>query len=62
MNMTEVIQSETRILSRHMIASWCSTDAISRELYSAVEKADTPDIEKSASWSTMGGLRNILCE
>lgn len=62
MNMQEVAQSEIRILSRHMIASWCSTDAISRELYSEVEKMDIPDVEKSASWSTMGGLRKILCD
>jgi hypothetical protein len=56
-----VSQSETRILSRHMIASWCSADAISREVYLEVEKADFTDVEKSAAWSTMGGLRKILC-
>lgn len=60
MNMEEVAQSESRILSRHMIASWCSSDAISHELYSKVVETDFPDAEKSASWSTMGGLRKIL--
>jgi hypothetical protein len=44
-----------------MIASWCSADAISREVYLEVEKADFTDVEKSAAWSTMGGLRKILC-
>ncbi|KAL3795763.1 hypothetical protein HJC23_008250 [Cyclotella cryptica] len=60
MNMQEVIQSESRILSRHMIAGWCSIDAISRELYSAVEKADCPLVEKNTCWSTMRGLRKVL--
>lgn len=60
MNMQEVINSETRILSRHMIAGWCSIDAISRELHSEVEKADFSVVEKNACWSTMRGLRKVL--
>lgn len=61
--MNEVLQSESRILSRHMIANWCSTDAISHALYSKVKSTDISDVEKSTGFvlSTMGGLRKCVC-
>ena len=60
MNMQEVLQSEQRILHRHMIASWCSSDALSRQLREGVQKYASSEAERSVCWNTMGGLRTVL--
>ena len=60
MNLEEVLQSEQRVLKQHMIASWCSKDALSKELREEV-MANEPSIEKRmVSWNSMKNMRAIL--
>mmetsp|Transcript_7137 Transcript_7137/g.17744 ORF Transcript_7137/g.17744 Transcript_7137/m.17744 type:complete len:725 (+) Transcript_7137:171-2345(+) len=60
MNMKEVLQSEHRIMKQHMIASWCSMDALSKELRKDVEKYEPSEAKRTVSWNTMKDMRAIL--
>jgi S1-C subfamily serine protease len=60
MDLNEVLSSEQRVLKQHMIASWCSTEALSKELRDEVEKYEPVEAKRIVSWNTMKGLRNIL--
>lgn len=60
MDTQEVLDAEQRILYRHMIASWTSTDAISRELRDAIEEGESSEAEKSVCYNTMCGMRKAL--
>ena len=60
MNLKEVLQSEQRVLKQHMIASWCSTDALSKELREEVEKNEPSEAKRIVAWNTMKDMRAIL--
>jgi len=60
MNLKEVLQSEHRVLKQHMIASWCSTDATSKELREEVEQYEPSEAKRTVSWNTMKDVRSIL--
>jgi len=60
MDLNEVLRSEQRVLKQHMIASWCSTEALSKELRDEVEKYEPLEAKRIMSWNTMKGLRDIL--
>ena len=60
MNLKEVLQSEQRVLKQHMIASWCSTDALSKELRAEVEKYELYEAKRTVFWNAMKDMRAIL--
>jgi len=60
MDMQEVCTAEPRIMSRHMIASWCSADALSKDLREEVERSVPEEAERNACWSTMAALRGAV--
>jgi len=60
MTLKEVLQSEQRVLQQHMIASWCSTDALSRELLEEVEKCEPSEAKRTVCWKTMKDTRAVL--
>mmetsp|Transcript_13965 Transcript_13965/g.24910 ORF Transcript_13965/g.24910 Transcript_13965/m.24910 type:complete len:721 (-) Transcript_13965:174-2336(-) len=60
MSLKEVLQSEHRVLKQHMIASWCSTDATSKELREEVEQYEPSEAKRTVSWNTMKDVRSIL--
>lgn len=60
MSLKEVLQSEHRVLKQHMIASWCSTDALSKDLLEEVEKYEPSEAKRTVSWNTMKDVRAIL--
>jgi hypothetical protein len=60
MDLNEVLKSEQRVLKQHMIASWCSTEAISKELQEEVEKYEPLEAKRIVSWNTMKDMRAIL--
>ena len=60
MSLKEVLQSEHRVLKQHMIASWCSTDALSKELQEEVEKYEPSDAKRTVCWNTMKDMRAVL--
>jgi S1-C subfamily serine protease len=60
MDLNEVLDSEHRVMKQHMIASWCSTEAISRELWEEGERCETLEAIRIVSWNTMKDMRAIL--
>lgn len=60
MDLKEVLKSEQRVLNQHMIASWCSMDAFSKELRQEVEKNEPSEANRIVSYSSMKGMRAIL--
>jgi hypothetical protein len=60
MDLNEVLNSEQRVLKQHMIASWCSTEAISKELREEVERREPLEAKRIVSWNTMKDMRAIL--
>lgn len=60
MTMKEVLQSENRVMKQHMIASWCSMDAMSKELREEVEKYEPSEPTRIVSYNTMKDMRTIL--
>ena len=60
MDLNEVLNSEQRVLRQHMIASWCSTEAISKELREKVEKCEPLEAKRIVSWNTLKDMRAIL--
>ena len=60
MNLNEILQSEHRVMNQHMIASWCSTDALSKELREEIEKYEPSEAKRMIAWNTMKGMRAIL--
>lgn len=60
MNLEEVLQSEHRVLKQHMIASWCSKDAMSKELQDEIEKYEPSEAKRKVSWNSMKDMREIL--
>lgn len=59
-DLKEALQSEQRILKQHMIASWCSTDALSKELREEVRVKEPSEAKRTVSWNTMKDVRAIL--
>lgn len=59
MSQKEVIQSENRVLQRHMIASWCSMEAISKELREELEAKESSEAKRRNAYHTMAAMRNI---
>ena len=60
MSEQEVIHSENRVLQRHMIASWCSMEAISKELRDEVEKNEPSETKRRNAYHTMKDMRHVL--
>mmetsp|Transcript_12213 Transcript_12213/g.20102 ORF Transcript_12213/g.20102 Transcript_12213/m.20102 type:complete len:451 (+) Transcript_12213:210-1562(+) len=60
MSEQEVIHSENRVLQRHMIASWCSMEAISKELRDEIEKNEPSETKRRNAYHTMKGMRHVL--
>lgn len=60
MSEQEVVHSENRVLQRHMIASWCSMEAISKELRDEIEKNEPSESKRRNAYHTMKGMRHIL--
>ncbi|KAL7537490.1 hypothetical protein ACHAXR_007846 [Thalassiosira sp. AJA248-18] len=60
MNLKDVLQSEERVLNKHMIASWCSKDAMAKELREEVEKYEPSEAKRVLCWNTMKAMRVIL--
>lgn len=60
MKIQDVLQSEQRILHRHMIASWCSTDALSLGLHKDVKMCTRSEADRVVSCSTLSGVRLAL--
>ncbi|KAL7552325.1 hypothetical protein ACHAWF_015558 [Thalassiosira exigua] len=60
MNLKEVMQSEQRVLGQHMIASWCSKDALSKELREEVEEYEPSEAKRTVCWNSMSSMRAIL--
>lgn len=60
MKLDDVLSSEVKILKTHMIASWCSTDALSKELRDEVEKNEPIEAKRVVSYHTMKGIRDVL--
>jgi len=60
MSEQEVIHSENRVLQRHMIASWCSMEAISKELRDEVEKNEPSETKRRNAYHTMMDMRHVL--
>ena len=58
MNMQDVLKTEQRILNRHMIASWCSTDALSPGLRQYVKMCMFTEADTTACCITLSGLRS----
>jgi len=59
MSQQEVIHSEQRVLQRHMIASWCSMEAISKELREELEAKESSEAKRRNAYHTMTAMRNI---
>ncbi|KAL7455369.1 hypothetical protein ACHAWC_006912 [Mediolabrus comicus] len=59
MSQQEVIRSENRVLQRHMIASWCSMEAISKELREELEAKESSEAKRKNAYHTMAAMRNI---
>ena len=60
MTLQDVLKSEHRVLKQHMIASWCSTDALSQELLEEVEKCEPNEAKRTVCWHTMKDTRALL--
>jgi len=60
MKMQEVLQSEQRILHRHMIASWCSRDALPSGVQEVVGNSTSTGAEMSVCWKSLKNLRAVL--
>ncbi len=60
MKMQEVLETEKRILHRHMIASWCSTDALPLGLKEEVGDSTRSDAERAVCWKSLKSLRAVL--
>jgi len=60
MGLDDVLSSESRILGRHMIASWASTDALSAGLRGEVEGREAVEAKRVLSWNSMRALRDVL--
>lgn len=60
MSLKDVLQSEHRVMKQHMIASWCSTDALSKELREEVEQNEPSEAKRTVSYNTMKDMRVIL--
>jgi hypothetical protein len=60
MDLNEVLNSEQRVLRQHMIASWCSTEAISKDLREEVERCEPSEAKRIVSWNTMKDMRAVL--
>ncbi|KAL7462426.1 hypothetical protein ACHAXS_002804 [Conticribra weissflogii] len=60
MKMQEVLETEQRILHRHMIASWCSTDALPLGLKEEVGDSTRSDAERAVCWKSLKSLRAVL--
>ena len=60
MSEQEVLHSEQRVLQRHMIASWCSMEVISKELREEVEKHEPSETKRRNAYHTMKGMRQVL--
>ena len=60
MGLDDVLSSEARILGRHMIASWASTDALSAGLRGEVEGREAVEAKRVLSWNSMRALRDVL--
>ena len=60
MNLNEVLQSEQRVLKQHMIASWCSTDALSKDLREEVEQYEPSEAKRTVCYYTMKDMRSVL--
>ena len=43
-----------------MIASWCSTDALSKELREEIEKCEPDEAKRTVCWNTMKDMRTVL--
>jgi hypothetical protein len=60
MRQQEVIHSENRILQRHMIASWCSMEAISKELREDMERNESSEAKRRNAYHKMAAMRKVL--
>ena len=60
MDLNDVLDSEHRVMKQHMIASWCSTEAISKELWEEGERCEPLEAKRIVSWNTMKDMRAIL--
>ncbi len=60
MSEQEVVHSENRVLQRHMIASWCSMEAISKELRDELEKNEPSEAKRRNAYHTMKAMRRVL--
>ncbi|KAL9185193.1 hypothetical protein ACHAXT_002970 [Thalassiosira profunda] len=60
MNLNEVLQSEQRVMKQHMIASWCSKDALSRNLREEMVKCEPSKAKRTVSYNTMKDMRAVL--
>ena len=60
MDLKEVLKSEQRVLKQHMIASWCSMDALSKELREEVEKYEPSEANRAVSYNSLKDMRAIL--
>ena len=60
MALKEVLSSEHRVLKQHMIASWCSTDALSRGLLEEVAKREPSEAKRTVCFNKMKDTRAVL--
>ena len=56
----DVANAEQRVLQRHMIASWCSMEAISKELRDEIAKNEPSETKRRNAYHTMKGMRHAL--